>query len=373
MQKKTEILKIDPAYPENEKITKAANFIKKGKLVAFPTETVYGLGVDGLNPDGIKLLFEVKKRSKDKPISLLISDLSDIERLGKDIPQEAWKLTDKFWPGPLTIILFATELVPNIIKGKNLTVGIRMPANKIALSLIEFSQTPIACSSANISGNKELTNAEEVIAILKDKIDLVINGGKTKIGIASTVLDLTGERPTIIRQGAIKAKELLEVLNTKHILFVCTGNTCRSIIAEQLFFKMAKQKNLLVEVNSAGTCAINGGDVSSLTLKTLEKEGINFSRRVFSKPLTEKMIKKADLILVMENYHRERVLDIFPLAKKKTFFLTEYAGLEKKEIIDPVGSSWEGYETCLLEIKKCLRQVIRRLTENYFFSERLMK
>lgn len=363
MQKRAEILKIDPYYPENEKITKAANFIKKGKLVALPTETVYGLGVAGLNPEVIKLLFEVKKRPKGKPIPLLISDFSDMERLGKDIPQEAWKVTDKFWPGPLTIVLFATELVPDIIKGKNLTVGIRIPDNKIALSLIKSSQTPIACSSANISGDKEPTTVQEVIASLQNKIDLIINGGKTKIGLPSTVLDLTGKKPTIIRQGAIKAKELLEVLKAKHILFVCTGNTCRSIIAEQLFFKMAKEENLLVEVNSAGTSAINKGDVSSLTLKTLEKEGIISSSKTFSKPLTERMIKKADLILVMEDYHLKKVLDISPSAKKKTFFLTEYAGLEKKEILDPMGSSWEGYETCLIEIKKCLRQVITRLTE----------
>lgn len=363
MQKRAEILKIDPYYPENEKIRKAANFIKKGKLVALPTETVYGLGVDGLNPEAIKLLFEVKKRPKSKPIPLLISDFTDMERLGKDIPQEAWKLTDKFWPGPLTIILYATDLVPNIIKGKNLTVGIRMPDNKIALSLIESSQTPIACSSANISGDKEPNSAQEVIVSLQDKINLIINGGKTKFGVPSTVLDLTCERPTIIRQGAIKTKKLLEVLNAKHILFVCTGNTCRSIIAEQLFFKMAKEKNLLVEVESAGTSAINEGNVSSLTLKILEKEGIISPSKAFSKPLTERMIKKVDLILVMEDYHLKKVLDISPSAKKKTFFLTEYAGLEKKEIPDPVGGSWEGYETCLIEIKKCLRQVITRLTE----------
>lgn len=362
MKKKIEILKIDADYPEKEKITKAAEIIKKGNLVAFPTETVYGLGADGLNPEAIRLLFEVKERPEGKPIALLISDFNDIEKLAKNIPQEVWKVTDKFWPGPLTIILFATDLVPEIIRGKNLTVGIRMPDNKIALALIESSKTPIACPSANISGAKEPTTSQEVIANLKGKIELIIDGGKTKIGIASTVLDLTGKTPTILRQGAINSKELLGVLNSKHILFVCTGNTCRSIMAEKLFSKMAKDADLSVEVISAGTSAINKGAVSSLALKTLEKKGIK-PDIVFSTLLTEKMIKKADLILTMESYHKEKVLSILPKALEKTFLLTEYAGLEKKDIPDPAGGSWEGYETCLVEIKKCLNGVIKRLME----------
>jgi len=360
VQKRVEILKIDTDYPEKEKMAKAANFIKKGKLVAFPTETVYGLGVAGLNSEAIKLLSQVKKRPKNKPISLLISDFNDIERLGKDIPQLAWKVIDKFWPGPLTIILLATDLVPQIIKGKNLTVGLRMPDNKIALSLIESAQSPIACSSANISGEKEPTTAQELMANLKEKIDLIIDGGKTKLGLASTVLDLTGKTPIIIRNGVIHSKELLGVLNSKHILFVCTGNTCRSIMAEQLFSNMVKETTLSIEVNSAGTSAISGGEVSPLTLKTLEKEGIKSEKTTIT-PLTERMIKKTDLILVMEDYHRKRVLDILPAAKEKTFLLNEYAGLGKKDILDPAGGSWEGYETCLQEIKKCLKQVMKRL------------
>jgi len=360
VQKRVEILKINPDYPEKERIAKAANFIKQGKLVAFPTETVYGLGGDGLKAEVIKLLIQVKKRPKDKPIALLISDFNDVERLGKDIPQLAWKVIDKFWPGPLTIILWAGDLVPEIIKGKNLTVGLRMPDNKIALSLIESAQSPIASSSANISGDKEPTTAQEVIANLKKKIDLIIDGGKTKLGIASTVLDLTCKTPTIIRQGAIHSKELLGVLNSKHILFVCTGNTCRSIMAENLFSKVVKEANLAVEVNSAGTAAISSGEVSSLTLKTLEKEGI-IPTKIFTTPLTERMIKKADLILVMEDYHKKRVVDMLPAAREKIFLLTEYAGLGKKEIFDPAGGSWEGYETCLQEIKKCLTRIIKRL------------
>ncbi len=362
MKKKVEILKIDLDYPEKEKITKAADFIKKGKLVAFPTETVYGLGADGLNPEAIRLLFEVKKRPEGKPITLLISDFNDVERLGKDIPQEAWKVIDKFWPGPLTIILFATKLVPETIRGKNLTVGLRMPDNKIALALIDSSKTPIACSSANISGDKEPTISQKIMANLKGKIDLIIDGGKTKIGITSTVLDLTGKTPTIIRQGAINSKELLDVVNSKSILFVCTGNTCRSFMAEKLLSKMVKEANLLDEVNSAGTSAINKGAVSSLALETLKKEGIE-PDKAFSTSLTEKMIRKADLILVMEGYHKQRVLDILPLANEKTFLLTEYAGLGEKDILDPVGGSREGYETCLIEIKKCLSQTIKRLRE----------
>ncbi|MEW6606543.1 MAG: L-threonylcarbamoyladenylate synthase [bacterium] len=362
MQKGAEILKIDPIYPEKEKITRAANFIKKGKLVAFPTETVYGLGVDGLNKEGIRLIFEVKKRPISKPISLLISDFNELSRLAKDIPDDTWKLIDKFWPGPLTIILSASDLVPEMIMGEKRTVGIRMPDNKIALALIESSKTPIACPSANISGHKEPTTCEEVMAGLKDKIDLIIDGGKTKLGIASTVLDLTGKSPVILREGAIGSKELFRVLNSKNILFVCTGNTCRSFMAEKLFAKMAKETNFLVEVKSAGTSAINNGNVTPMSLKILENEGI-LPTAAFSTLLNEQMIKKANLILTMESYHKERVESILPSAKGKTFLLSEYVGLGKKEIADPIGGSREGYETCFLEIKKCLTRLIKKLME----------
>lgn len=374
MQKKTEILKIDPDYPQKEKIAKAADFIKKGKLVAFPTETVYGLGVDGLNPEAIRLLFEVKKRPMEKAVALLISDFADLNRLVKDISPEVFKVIDKFWPGPLTIIFWATDLIPEIIRGKGLTVdildtvgisntvGIRMPDNKIALALIESAKTPIACSSANISGECEPTTSSEVISNLADKIDLIIDGGKTKIGIASTVLDLTGKTPTIIRKGAISSEELLKTLNSKHILFVCTGNTCRSFMAEKLFQKMTGEAEINIEIQSAGTSPNPQGEIPLLSLKALEKEGI-IAEKFTPTPLSEKLIRKADLILVMEEYHQQRVLDILPSAKGKTFLLTEYARLGKKDIPDPMGGSWEGYETCLTEIKRCLQQVITRLKE----------
>ncbi|MFH1562857.1 MAG: L-threonylcarbamoyladenylate synthase [Nitrospirota bacterium] len=368
MQKRAEILKINPDYPENEKITKAADFIKKGKLVAFPTETVYGLGADGLNPEALRLLFEVKKRPQGKAVALLISDFADLERLARDIPQEAFKVIDKLWPGPLTIILRATDLVPEIIRGKELTVGIsdtvglRMPDNKIARALIESAKTPIACSSANISGEGEPTTSQEVISNLAGKIDLIIDGGKTTIGVASTVLGLTGETPTIIREGAISSEKLLKTLNSKHILFVCTGNTCRSFMAEKLFQKMAKEAGANLEIQSAGTSANTQGEIPLLSLKALEKEGI-IPEKFAPTPLSERLIKKADLILVMEEYHQRRVLNILPTAMEKTFLLTEYAGLRKKDIPDPMGGSWEGYETCLIEIKRCLNEVIKRVAE----------
>ncbi|MDI6736024.1 MAG: L-threonylcarbamoyladenylate synthase [bacterium] len=374
MQKRTEILKIDPDYPQKERIAKAADFIKKGKLVAFPTETVYGLGTDGLNPEAIRLLFKVKKRPPGKAVALLISDFADLNRLAKDIPPKAFKVIDRFWPGPLTIIFQATGLVPEIIRGKGLTagisdtadisdtVGIRMPDNKIALALIESAKTPIACPSANISGECEPTTSQEVISSLADKIDLIIDGGKTRIGIASTLLDLTGKIPTILRKGAISSKELLKTLNSKHILFVCTGNTCRSFMAEKLFRKMAAEVEINLEIQSAGTSANPQGEIPLLSLKALEKEGI-IPEKFTPTPLSERLIKKADLILVMEEYHQRRVLDILPSAKEKTFLLTDYAVLGKKDIPDPMGGSWEGYETCLIEIKKCLNQVITRLKE----------
>lgn len=196
---KTEVLKIDAENIDLEKIKRAAEVIKKGGIVAFPTETVYGLAADFLNKQAVNRIFEVKKRPKDKPLTLQIQDITYLEELACDISAFAYQLMSKFWPGPLTLVLKAKE---------GGTVGVRIPDNKIAQCLIKESQTPLVAPSANLSGEPAAKIAEEVLQAFDGLIEMIIDGSKVELGIASTVVDLSVSPYRILREGAISQKDI---------------------------------------------------------------------------------------------------------------------------------------------------------------------
>lgn len=206
------ILKIDSDHPQKEIIGEAAGLIRGGRLVAFPTETVYGLGTDALNEEGVRRIFEIKRRPFDKPLGILIGRKEDLGQYAQEIPEVAEVLMEKFWPGPLTLILKASSLIPEIVKGRGNTIGIRMSDCKVALDLVRLSGTPLACPSANLSGRPSPVKAEEVAKDLGERIDLLLDGGETRIGIESTVLNLTSSPPTILREGALKREEIEKVI-----------------------------------------------------------------------------------------------------------------------------------------------------------------
>lgn len=211
-EKNTSILTVDPLHPDMNKIIEAANIIKDGGTVAFPTETVYGLGANALDEKAIEKIFTAKGRPQDNPLIIHISDISQLQELVEDIPEHAYILMEKFWPGPLTLIFKRTNIVPDRITGGLSTVAIRMPAHNIALELIRHSQLPIAAPSANTSGKPSPTNSSHVIHDLSGKIDMIIDGGSTGVGLESTVLDISGDVPTILRPGGITIEDLLGVL-----------------------------------------------------------------------------------------------------------------------------------------------------------------
>jgi L-threonylcarbamoyladenylate synthase len=209
---KTIVFKVDPENPEEEKISVAAEAIRRGGIVAFPTETVYGLGVDALNQEAVKRMYEVKGRPPDNPTIVHIAEFNDVYKLAVDVPEVAEELMRRFWPGPLTIVLKASKIVPRVTTGGLETVGIRMPKHKVALALIRASKTPIAAPSANIAGKPSPTTAQHVIQDFYGSIDVILDAGPTKIGVESTVLDLTTKPPQILRPGGVTYEELKEVL-----------------------------------------------------------------------------------------------------------------------------------------------------------------
>ena len=208
----TKILKIDKDNIDREMILESANVIREGELVAFPTETVYGLGANGLDEDAVKKIYIAKGRPSDNPLILHISSREELQPLVKDIPPIAYKCMERFWPGPLTMIFKKSEIIPSIITGGLDTVAIRMPSHPIASALISASGVPIAAPSANTSGRPSPTNAEHVMEDMKGKIPIIIDGGDTGIGLESTVLDLSVENPMILRPGGITLEDLREII-----------------------------------------------------------------------------------------------------------------------------------------------------------------
>lgn len=208
----TQIIKIDKKNMDKEKIKAAARIISDGGLVAFPTETVYGLGADALHPEASKKIYAAKGRPSDNPLIVHISKFEDLESIAKSVPQEAKKLADAFWPGPLTIIVNKNEKVPYETTGGMDTVAVRMPSDPIAKALIEESGCLIAAPSANTSGRPSPTLARHVAEDMEGKIPMIIDGGEVHIGLESTIVDLTDEIPMILRPGYITQEMLESVL-----------------------------------------------------------------------------------------------------------------------------------------------------------------
>ena len=199
--------------PTEENLLRAAEFIRRGEIVAFPTETVYGLGADGLNVEACEKIFSAKGRPSDKPLSLHVASLEMVERVAK-ISSAAEKLFAAFCPGALTIILPKNKIVPDFVTGGRSSVGIRFPANDVALSLIKFSGTPIAAPSANLSGSPPPKTAQEVFDNLSGRVEIILDGGQCQFGVSSTIIDMTSGAPKILRHGAIPAERILQLLKS---------------------------------------------------------------------------------------------------------------------------------------------------------------
>lgn len=205
----TRIIRFDSDHFSTSDLDEAAEVLRNGGLVAFPTETVYGLGANAMDKEASKKIYAAKGRPSDNPLIVHIAHKEDMEVLAEEVPEMAYRLAEVFWPGPLTIILKKKERVPKETTGGLNTVAIRLPANRIAKELISHSGVYVAAPSANISGKPSPTSAEHVINDLSGRIDMILDGGKATLGLESTIVDLSEEMPMILRPGCI-TKEMLE-------------------------------------------------------------------------------------------------------------------------------------------------------------------
>lgn len=217
MKSATRVIAVDPAEPDPVVIREAAEVLRKGGLVAFATETVYGLGADATNPEAVARIFEAKGRPANNPLIVHVNWLRMAESCVTEWPDTARLLAHEFWPGPLTLILPRSGLIPDIVTAGQGTVGLRMPAPDVARQLIDELGRPIAAPSANRSTCVSPTLATHVLDDLEGKVDLILDSGQTEVGLESTVLDLTTRQPRVLRPGPISAFEIQHVLGGLHV------------------------------------------------------------------------------------------------------------------------------------------------------------
>jgi protein-tyrosine phosphatase len=368
-----------------KEIDQAARLLAQGALVAFPTETVYGIGCNADDPQAVERLRAIKRRPPGKPFTIHIGRREDVARHVEHVPPFAERLMRRYWPGPLTIVFAGNQAArgghspsrpsqaapvaqgpvqsPGIVAVTD-GVGLRMPSNPIALELLQRTPVPVIAPSANRSGEPPARSARDVADALGDELDLILDGGPATLQEPSTVVRVTDDAWEILRHGSVTDAMIRRTLGTT-IVFVCTANMCRSPMAEVLCKKMLAERlgcppgELSArgyEILSAGTGAPSDCRASAQAVAAMRQQGLDLSGHL-SQPLTPGLLEDADVVFVMVQHHAATIAELFPEASAKVRLLDPAGG----DIGDPVGASEDVFRECAAAIQRYLREVIATL------------
>jgi protein-tyrosine phosphatase len=353
---KTQVLAALDPDSSDEAVRQAAEALARGDLVVFPTETVYGLGASAVHPRAIEAIHAIKDRPAEKPFSLHLPDPDLAERYAGPLSPVARRLIRKLWPGPVTLVVpdrrvgHGPEGLIETSVYWNGTVGLRCPSHRVGRAILREAGVPVVASSANLAGRPPPREAAEALADLCDRVPLIIDGGRTRYAGASTVVRV-GEDDSfeVLREGAVTARRIQRLARTR-VLFVCTGNICRSPMAEAMARRMLADRmgcdpefleDRGIEVSSAGVAASEGLGPSEAAVQVMAEREIDI-RRHQSSPMTVDALLSADYIYVMTRSHLAAVKRLAPEVAERVALLDKEGG----DIADPIGGDAETYRAC---------------------------
>lgn len=367
------VVDLKNAEDQRDVVHRAVQAMAEGKLIAFPTETVYGLAASALHEVAVERLLEIKGRQTGHPLALAVKSADDAFDYVPEISVIGRRLARRCWPGPITLVFnndhpdsLATQL-PELVRRAVIpgeTIGLRVPDHALILSVLRLSAGPFVLTSANRSGGCDSVTAAEAAAALGNDIDLVLDDGRCKFAQPSSVVKVAGSRVEMLRTGVINHKTLRQ-LSSFLVLLVCTGNTCRSPMAEVMLRKRIADKlgcsvsevdERGVMVMSAGTQAMAGGRSAQEAIDTMAARGLDLSQHE-SQPMNDRLVRFADLVLGMTREHRDMIAANWPEAADRTFPL----GRDNLNIADPIGGPPEVYRRCADQIDAQLAQWVDEL------------
>lgn len=358
-------------------IHRAVEALASGKIIAIPTETVYGLAASALQPEAVKRLWELKGRDSSKPFAVAVKSLEDSLDYVPDMSPMARRLARRCWPGPVTLVMndhpesvihqLDQSVIDATVPGG--TVGLRVPDHAVTLQILRLCAGPVVLTSANLGGQPAANDGQTVLKDLGEQVDMIIDAGPTRIQNGSTVIKVDGEQLTVLREGAV-AEDVVRGLTDYIAVVVCTGNTCRSPMAEAMLKKQFSDKfgcsidqlaDFGVSVMSAGIAAMPGAPAANQSVEVMRQYGVDISSHS-SQPMTGQLAKCADVIFALTNSHRNAIVSQWPELKDTVKTLRPDGG----DISDPIGSPVAVYQSCAQQIDQCLEHWLQHIDFSQF-------